>query len=211
MLKRLPDAALGLIAYALFILIIALPLQAGTITGTVKTPTGGLITNGTMTFTLSQPAVVGAPGTVAAAACDSGYVVTGVQSNGTLTCSAMTQPVDVGVTYNSAPTASLVIVRHPFPFAVTIPADCTHSRLIAETAATAETVFSLQKCTAVGACTEFGTATFTAAGTSATFSCSTATSFAEGNFIKVIAPASPDASLALIGGAIYGTRAGLGY
>lgn len=118
------------------------------------------------------------------------------------------EPVDVGVTYNSTPTASLDLLRHPFPFAVTIPQNCSHSYLIAETAATASTTFTLSKCTAVGACASFGTAVFGISGTVATFTCASSTSFDEGNYIKLTAPGTPDGSIAKIGGAIYGTRLG---
>lgn len=122
--------------------------------------------------------------------------------------SVLTQPVDVGVTYNGAPASSLDLIRHPFPFPVTIPAGCTHSYLIAETAATGSTAFTLSICTAVGACSSFGTAVFAGSGTSATFTCATSTTFSIGQYLKLTAPASPDGTLAKIGGAIYGTRAG---
>jgi hypothetical protein len=45
-------------ACLLVILAVSLPVFAGTITGQIQTATGGTITNGTLTFTLSQPAVL---------------------------------------------------------------------------------------------------------------------------------------------------------
>ncbi|MGA2905165.1 MAG: hypothetical protein ABSD98_15145 [Candidatus Korobacteraceae bacterium] len=42
-------------------LLLAANLFAGTVTGLFQTPTGGVIKNGTLTFNLSQPAVL--PGT----------------------------------------------------------------------------------------------------------------------------------------------------
>ncbi len=110
--------------------------------------------------------------------------------------------VDVGITYNGKPTAGLVLVRHPFPVAATIPAGCLHSKLIAKstTPASGTVVFSIRKNDV-----EFGTATFAPAGTSATFAC-TLTPFAENDVLTVIAPTPQDATLANLGGAIYGTR-----
>lgn len=114
------------------------------------------------------------------------------------------QPVDVGVTFNGKPTASLVLVRHPFPFAVTIPQDCTHSYFVIETPPSSTWTGSLQKNNV-----EFGTVSCTAATPSVcSFTCASATSFAEGDVLKLIAPGSADGTAALIGGTIYGTRAG---
>jgi hypothetical protein len=114
---------------------------------------------------------------------------------------AVTQPYDLGASYPGAPTASLVLVRYPFPRAVAFPASMTLSRGVAAVAATAQTDFDLQK-NAVS----FGTMRFAAAGTTASFIAASSTSFAAGDILTVVSPASPDATLASIGFSLAGTR-----
>lgn len=108
---------------------------------------------------------------------------------------------DVGGSMWGAPTASLVIMRLPMVRKVVFPASLSGSYMIAATAATASTVFSLKKNGV-----EFGTATFGAAGTSATFAAASATNFSVGDILTIVAPASPDATLADLGWLIAGTR-----
>lgn len=112
-----------------------------------------------------------------------------------------TQPYDVGGSYAGAPTASLVLVRYPFPRAVAFPASLTNSQGAAATAATAQTDFDLKKNNV-----SFGTMRFAASGTTATFIAASSTSFAAGDVLTVVAPATPDATLANIGFALAGTR-----
>ncbi len=45
-------------ACLLLLFVVDLPVFAGTISGQIQTATGGAINNGTLTFTLSQPAVL---------------------------------------------------------------------------------------------------------------------------------------------------------
>jgi hypothetical protein len=111
------------------------------------------------------------------------------------------QPYDVGGSYSAAPTASLVVIRYPFPRAVSFPASMTSSKGVAGTAATAQTDFDLQKNGS-----SFGTMRFAAAATTATFIAASSTSFAAGDILTVVAPASPDATLAGIGFSLAGTR-----
>jgi hypothetical protein len=120
------------------------------------------------------------------------------------------QPVDVGVTYNgklavSDGTNLFALVRHPFPFPVTIPQNCAdathHSKMIYKKT-TITWAASLQKNGV-----EFGTAAC-ASGT-CTFTCASATSFAEGDVLEVTVTATDDTTNnSGIGGTIYGTRAG---
>lgn len=112
-----------------------------------------------------------------------------------------TQPYDVGGSYPSAPTASLVMVRYPFPRAVSFPSSLTNSRGVAGTAATAQTDFDLKKNGV-----SFGTMRFAAAGTTASFIAASSSSFAAGDILTVVAPATPDATLAGIGFSLAGTR-----
>jgi len=111
------------------------------------------------------------------------------------------QPYDVGGSYAGAPTASLVLVRYPFPRAVAFPASLTDSRGVAATAATAQTDFDLKKNNV-----SFGTMRFAAAGTTASFIAASSTSFAAGDILTVVSPGTPDATLANIGFALAGTR-----
>jgi len=46
------------LAWLTLLLLLAAELNAGTITGQIQPATGGVIANGTLTFTLSQPAVL---------------------------------------------------------------------------------------------------------------------------------------------------------
>lgn len=110
-------------------------------------------------------------------------------------------PYDIGGTWNGVTTNGLVLIRVPVARAITFPSGMTGSNLIAETAATAQTVFSLKKNGV-----EFGTATFAASGTSATFAAASETSFAAGDILTVVAPATADATLADLGWAIVGSR-----
>ena len=77
----------------------------------------------------------------------------------------------------------------------------TGSLMISGIAATADAVFSIKKNG-----TEFGTATFAASGTSATFAAASETIFSIGDILTITAPATPDATLGNLGWAIGGTR-----
>lgn len=152
------------------------------------------------------------PGALTQTAPGSGVQVIGIADSATtiylypllvidIGSSGTTHPYDIGGTFNGVPTDGLVMLRYPMPRAVTFPAGLTTSKMIANTAATASTVFSLKKNG-----TEFGTATFAAAGTSATFAAALETSFAAGDILTIVAPATADATLADLGWAIVGSR-----
>lgn len=115
------------------------------------------------------------------------------------------QPYIVGGGYTGIPSASLVIARHPFTrWEATFPSGLTGSKMVAGTAATAEAVFSFKKDSGAGP-VEFGTATFAIAGTVATFA-GAGTKCTENDILTVVAPASPDATLADLGFSLLGTR-----
>jgi hypothetical protein len=119
------------------------------------------------------------------------------------------QPYVVGGTFNGTFGNSQILTEHPFPINVTIPAGCTKSRFEFATSATGSTIISLMKCTGSGftSCTQFGTATISASGTVASFTCASATSFVGGTDSLVISgPSTADATAATAGWAIYGTR-----
>lgn len=98
------------------------------------------------------------------------------------------------------PTASEEMFRFVIADSITIPASLTGSLGDAATAATAETVFSVQKNDV-----EFGTLTFAASGTTAT-AAGDETSLVAGDILSVLAPASPDATLGDVSITIAGTR-----
>ncbi|HMU15805.1 MAG TPA: hypothetical protein PKC95_00040 [Thauera aminoaromatica] len=110
-------------------------------------------------------------------------------------------PYDVGASYPGAPTASVVLMRYPFPRQVIFPSGLTNSRGVAGTAATAQTDFDIKKNGS-----SVGTMRFAAAGTTATFIMASQTTFAAGDVLTVVAPGSPDATLADIGFGLAGTR-----
>lgn len=110
-------------------------------------------------------------------------------------------PYDVGGFNAGAPSADQVMLRIPIPRAVVFPADLTGSQGAAGTAATAETDFDIQKNGA-----SFGTMRFAASGTVATFISAAGSTFAAGDVLTVVAPATPDATLADVGFMLIGTR-----
>ena len=103
--------------------------------------------------------------------------------------------------YPGAPAASAKMMVHVFPVAVDVPSGMTGSQGTAETAATAQTDFDVQK-NGVSA----GTMRFAAAATTATFIMATATSFSPGDKLQLIAPATPDSTLADIAWSFKGTK-----
>lgn len=114
---------------------------------------------------------------------------------------ASAQPYDIGAQFVGEPTASLVMMRYKFPRAVSFPAGLTSSQGVAGVAATAQTDFDIQKNGG-----SVGTMRFAAAGTSASFIMASAQSFVAGDILTVIAPASPDATLADVSFVLAGTR-----
>lgn len=111
------------------------------------------------------------------------------------------QPYDVGGGVAGVPAASTVIIRYPFPRTVAFPSSLTNSRGVAAVAATAQTDFDILKNGS-----SFGTMRFAAAGTTASFISASGSTFAAGDILTVVAPASPDATLADVGFSLAGTR-----
>lgn len=136
---------------------------------------------------------------------DAYYKYTGDSPGGwelwTLDGGVVTDPYDIGAQIAGVPTASLVMMRYKFPRSVAFPASLTNSQGVAGTAATAQTDFDVRKNGV-----SVGTIRFAAAGTSATFIAASPQSFAAGDVLTVIAPASPDATLAGISFVLAGTR-----
>jgi hypothetical protein len=98
----------------------------------------------------------------------------------------------IGGMFNGVPgTATYRLLCHKFKIPVHIPADMVGSCLDAGVAATAESVWTIKK-----GSTSIGTATFAAAGTSATISFASAVSFAVDDTLYIWGPATNDTTLA---------------
>lgn len=106
-----------------------------------------------------------------------------------------------GAMYNGKPTASVILLHHVVTRTVVFPSGLTGSQGKARVAATAQTDFDIQKNG-----TSAGTMRFAAAATSATFIMASQTTFSAGDVLKVVAPATPDATLEDITFTLSGTR-----
>jgi hypothetical protein len=110
-------------------------------------------------------------------------------------------PYDVGAMISGVPDASAVCLRYKFPREVTFAAGLAPSQGVANVAATADTDFDIQHNGV-----SVGTMTFATAATAATFDMASETVFDAGDVLTVIAPSSPDATLADISFVLAGTR-----
>jgi hypothetical protein len=113
----------------------------------------------------------------------------------------LVQPYLVGGFSPGVPTASQIVCFHTFTIPVGFVASLTGAKGKAKTAATAQTDFDIQKNGA-----SFGTMRFAASATTATFIAASSSSFVAGDDITVIAPTTPDATLADITLTLQGTR-----
>lgn len=111
------------------------------------------------------------------------------------------EPFAAACTWNGVTTASLVLIHLPMPVAVTFAAAFAGSYGVATTAATAQTDFDIKKNG-----TSVGTLRFAAAATTATFIAASPVSFAAGDVLKLVGPATPDATLATLGLTLKGVR-----
>lgn len=111
------------------------------------------------------------------------------------------QPFDLTAFYPGVPSASVRVTRVPIARAVTFPANFAGSVGIASVAATASTAFDVRKNG-----TSVGTITFAAGATTATFTTSGAVSYAAGDYLSIVSPATPDATLADPGFVLAGSR-----
>ena len=98
-------------------------------------------------------------------------------------------------------TANLVVQRYVFAGTVTFPAGLTGSQGTGGVAATAATTYAIKK-----NATNVGTMAFAASSTTATFTMPTATTFMSGDVLTVVAPATPDATLANLAWTLVGSQ-----
>jgi hypothetical protein len=103
------------------------------------------------------------------------------------------------VSASRKPAASELLLRDEAPFALRFPASLTGSRASAGTAATASSVFSLKKNG-----TEFATITFGIGATTGTIVAASATIFATGDILSLVAPSVRDTTLADLSFALLG-------
>lgn len=103
-------------------------------------------------------------------------------------------PYDIGGTYDGKPSAGQVLLRYPLPREVTFLIGMGESQMIADVAATAESVFSVKKNDV-----EFATITFAIAGTVASMTCAIETDFVAGDILTLVAPNPQDATLEDLG------------
>lgn len=115
------------------------------------------------------------------------------------------QPYIVAGFCPGVPTASRVILVHVFTDTVVFPSGLGTSRGLAQTAATASTVFDIAKWNGTS-WSNVGTATFAPAGTVATFAMASGQTFAAGDAIRITGPASADATIADVTFSIRGIR-----
>jgi hypothetical protein len=102
-----------------------------------------------------------------------------------------TSSIVVSGSFNGRPSANLVLQSYVFAAPVTIPAGLSGSRATAATAATVTTTFNIQKNSM-----NVGTMVLAASTATATFTMNSATLFHAGDVLTVVAPATPDATLA---------------
>jgi hypothetical protein len=111
------------------------------------------------------------------------------------------RPYDIAVYIEGTTTASEVLLFFVATRAFTWPASLTGSYAKASVAATASTTFTILRNGS-----SVGSFAFAAGGTTATFSFSSAITFALGDTIEITGPATPDTTLANIGITFAGTQ-----
>jgi hypothetical protein len=105
----------------------------------------------------------------------------------------------VSGSFSGRPTANLVLQSYVFAAPGTVPAGLSGSRGTAATAATASATFNIQKNGA-----NVGAMVFAPLAAAATFTMNSATVFNAGDVLTVVAPATPDATLANLAWTIMG-------
>jgi hypothetical protein len=114
---------------------------------------------------------------------------------------AVQPPAYVAGSWSGTPGASQVVERYIFAASVTFPAGLSGSYGSAGIAATAAASFTIAKNGSA-----VGTMNFATGGTTASFTMSTATTFAGGDVMTIVAPITPDATLANLAWTIGGTQ-----
>jgi hypothetical protein len=165
------------------------------------------VVNNTGSF---QVTVGGASGTTAVvAAASAGLIYCDATNCVAVGGGPSTTPYDLSFFASGVPVSSQVLLRFTAVRAVTFPAALTGSKASAGTAATASTVLNVQAAqggSAPNTFTTVGTITFGVGAATATFAMASPLVLAAGDVVRVVAPASADATLANIAGTLVGTR-----
>src|SRR5579862_1831450 len=114
---------------------------------------------------------------------------------------AVEAPAFVSGAWAGSPAASQIVERYIFAAPVSFPAGLGGSYGTAGSAATAAASFAIAKNGAA-----VGTMAFAAGAASATFTMATATPFAAGDVLTIVAPATPDATLANLAWTLSGSQ-----
>ena len=122
-------------------------------------------------------------------------VATGQMPGGGVPLDITTVPHDIAVTHYGAPSDNAVVMFFAPTRSFSIAANFTNSVAVADTAATAEAVFTIFKLSG-GSETQIGTITFAAASKTGVFSTSSETLLSVGDVVKIKAPATADSTLA---------------
>ena len=109
-------------------------------------------------------------------------------------------PAYVSGSFSGSPAAAQIVERYIFATPVTFPAGLAGSYGTAGTAATATATFSIQHNG-----TAIGTMAFAAGATTAGFTMAAAATFIAGDVLTIVAPSSPDATLANLAWTLAGT------
>lgn len=129
---------------------------------------------------------------------EAGYILRVDSGEASLVTEAV--PYHLGLYLEGTYAADKVVAKFIAPVAITLPASLAGSYAKSEVAATASTVFSVNK-NGSG----IGTMTFAISATTGTFAGAGA-SFAAGDVLSVVAPATPDATLAGLHTTLVATR-----
>lgn len=180
---------------------------AGTNTGDETTTTAGALINGATSK--STPVDADYVGLMDSAASNVLKKLSWANIKATLAAyfdtlyAPLSQPFDMSAFYPGVPGGSALVLRVPVARSITFPANFAGSKFAASANATATTVFDVKKNGS-----SIGSISIAAGGTTATFTTSggSSQSFVAGDVLSIVAPASPDATLADPGFVLTGTR-----
>lgn len=110
------------------------------------------------------------------------------------------QPFDLGFYFEGTLSNAEAVARYVFNRSVTFPASLTGSHASADTASTGTVSFTLKQNGS-----SVGTVTFTASATG-TFTFASPVTFASGDVLQIVAPATADSTLANVAINLAGTR-----
>lgn len=178
-------------------------IASPTLTGVPAAPTAALSTNttqiATTAFVLGQAANV-TPLSNSPTSATAGASLLYARQDHVHPTDSFLRYYDVAGGATGTPTANAILLTFVAVRPFSLPSGCAGSYGVAKVAATAQTIFGIQKNGAT-----VTSMVFAAAATTATFVFAPGASFVAGDILTVVAPASPDATLADIGFTLAGT------